>query len=97
MLLKLKETRNSGKADTEILKKFNQIQGSEFNVDSILSDDILDNVTAKDGTLPGGMAPNMMKALASDTDIVNMLRDPKMQDIMSAVMTGGPDALKKVH
>ena len=26
---------------------------------------------------------------------MNMLKDPKMQDIMKAVMTGGPDAIKK--
>lgn len=44
----------------------------------------------------GGMSPNMMKALASDPEIIRMLRDKKMQDIMSAVMTGGPAAMKKV-
>lgn len=37
-----------------------------------------------------------MKALAADADISKMLRDPKMQEIMSAVMTGGPQGLQKV-
>ena len=44
----------------------------------------------------GGMSPELMKALASDPEIIRMLRDPKMQDIMSAVMTGGPKAMQKV-
>ena len=37
----------------------------------------------------------MMKALASDPSIMQMLKDPKMQDIMKSVMTGGPEAMKK--
>ena len=43
------------------------------------------------------MSPDLMKALAGDPEIIRMLRDPKMQDIMSAVMTGGPTAMKKVQ
>jgi len=36
-----------------------------------------------------------MKELSSDPDIMNMLKDPKMQEIMKAVMTGGPEGLRK--
>ena len=37
----------------------------------------------------------MAKALASDPDIMQMLKDKKMQEIMSAVMEGGPEGMKK--
>ena len=43
----------------------------------------------------GGLPKEMIKALAGDKEIMNMLKDPKMQDIMKAVMTGGPTAMKK--
>lgn len=48
-----------------------------------------------DGTLPGGLDPAMMKALSTDPEIMLFLKDPKMQDIMKAVMQGGPEAMKK--
>lgn len=51
---------------------------------------------AKDGALPGGMSLEMIKALTSDKDIVMMLKDKKMQAIMSDIMTQGPEAMKKV-
>ena len=37
----------------------------------------------------------MAKALASDPEIMQMLKDKKMQEIMSAVMEGGPEGMKK--
>jgi hypothetical protein len=43
----------------------------------------------------GGLPKEMLMALAGDKEIMNMLKDPKMQDIMKAVMTGGPAAMKK--
>lgn len=43
----------------------------------------------------GGMSKELLKALAGDREIMTMLQDPKMQDIMKAVMTGGPTAMKK--
>ena len=38
--------------------------------------------------LQGGLPPEMAKALASDPEIMQMLKDKKMQEIMSAVMEG---------
>ena len=37
----------------------------------------------------------LMKAMAKDPEIMNMLGDPKMQEIMKTMMSGGPDAMKK--
>ena len=37
-----------------------------------------------DGTLPGGM--QMMKSMMSDPELVAMLRSPKMQDAMKAII-----------
>ena len=41
------------------------------------------------------MPKEMLKALAGDKDIMKMLQDPKLQDMMKAVMSGGPAAMKK--
>jgi hypothetical protein len=47
------------------------------------------------GSLPGGMDLTVMRALAKDPKIMGFLKDPKMQDIMKAVMQGGPGAMQK--
>ena len=94
LVQRLVETRVSGKANPDILKSM-QTQSSDDILISELDDDVLDQATAKDGNLPGGMSKDMLKALSKDPEIMRMLKDPKMQDIMGAVMTGGPDAIKK--
>lgn len=94
---RLVESRAKGKADPELLKKFKEMQANkdEFVDVESLDDTYIEDALGGDATLPGGMDPAMMKALASDPEIMNYLQDPKMQDIMQAVMTGGPDAIKK--
>lgn len=94
LVQRLIETRVSGKANPDILKSM-QKQSSDDILISEIDDDVLDQATAKDGNLPGGMSKDMLKALSGDPEIMRMLKDPKMQDIMGAVMTGGPDAIKK--
>ena len=94
LVRRLTETRVTGKANPGILKKLND-GFTENPTSTSLDDDILDNLVAKDGRLPGGMSKDMMKALSGDPEIIAMLRDPKMQDIMGAVMTGGPEAMQK--
>ena len=85
---KLRSTRLSGKADPSIIDKFNENTDLDTNdFDPSLID--LDSVTAKDGNLPGGLSPEVMKLMAADPEIMNMLKDPKMQEIMKAMMTGG--------
>jgi len=93
---RLNEARSQGKADESIIDEFNKrnleasVKGDSFEV----SDDMIDKATAGDGTLPGGMPPEMLKTLMSDPDLVNMLRSPKMQEIMKIVMTEGQQSLE---
>lgn len=94
LVTKLAASRVAGRADTKILDQFNEL--GEGTVDlSMMEDSELDDIMAEDGSLPGGLSKEMMKALSSDKGIMTMLKDPKMQDIMKAVMTGGPEAAKK--
>lgn len=97
LVSRLVESRAKGKADPELLKKFKEMQDDQDNfVDAAsLDDTLIEEALGGDETLPGGMDPATMKALASDPQIMNYLKDPKMGEIMEAVMTGGPDAIKK--
>ena len=51
------------------------------------------STTAGDGGLPGGMTPEHLQRLVSDPEIMSMLRDPKMQEVMKEVMSGGVSGL----
>jgi hypothetical protein len=89
---KLASSRLSGRADPKILDQFNSKEGIEIESGektNVFESVDLDNLTAKDGTLPGGMSPAMMKVMASDPEIMNMLKDAKMQEMMRAMMNGG--------
>ena len=92
------EIRMEGKADKEILDKFNEMDkdtSSNFDNQQAFSNQNVDQVVGKDGNLPGGLPPEMVKAMTEDPEILEMLRDPKTQDIMKAVMEGGPEAMKR--
>ena len=95
---RLNEARSQGRADESIIDEFNKrnleasVKGETFEV----SDEMIDKATAGDGTLPGGMPPEMLKSMMSDPDLVNMLRSPKMQEIMKVVMTEGQQSLEEM-
>lgn len=55
----------------------------------------LDAMKAGDGSLPGGLSPDMLKSLVSNSEIMTLLQNPKMQGIMSAMMSGGSGAATK--
>ena len=95
LVQRLAETRVTGKANSDIIDQFNQIDEEDLVDINSVDDELLDEALGADGSLPGGMSKELMKALSSDKDIMRMLKDPKMQDIMKAVMTGGPEAIKK--
>lgn len=94
---RLDEARASGKADPSIIDEFNKrnleanVKGETFNV----SDEMIESSVGGDGTLPGGMPPDMLKAMMGDEELVTMLRSPKMQDVMKLMMSEGQDALEK--
>lgn len=94
---RLDEARASGKADPSIIDEFNKnnlkasVKGESFEV----SDEMIENSVGGDGTLPGGMPPEMLKSMMSDPELVAMLRSPKMQDVMKLLMTQGQEALEE--
>ena len=95
--LRLNEARCTGKADPSILDKFNKAneeaakEGKSLEID----DEMLEDALGGDGTLPGGMPPDMLQEMLSDPQVVAMLRNPKMQEVMKLTMTGGQDAFEK--
>lgn len=89
----LVNSRVQGVADPSIIDQFNQ--NTKENVNADFNEEVISQATSKDGTLPGGLSPQIVKAMASDPEIMRLLRDPKMQDVMKAVMTSGPEGLKK--
>jgi hypothetical protein len=90
---RLIETRASGKAKPELLDKLN----NEENPVDIrgIDDSVLEDAKAADGSLPGGLPPQLLKALAGDPEVMTLLRDPKLQDMMKAVMTEGSSAMRR--
>ena len=95
LVKRLVESRALGKANpSAVFERFNEVKDADVDPSIFDSDAVQDSVAA-DGTLPGGLPPAMMKMLAGDKEIMSFLRDPKMQAIMSDVMKGGPDAMKK--
>ena len=91
----LKEARATGKCDPSILTEFNrqvaERMTGETTQPSVKEAD-LDSFKAGDGSLPGGLSPEMMSKLASNPEVMSMLSNPKLQEIMKSVMEGGPDA-----
>jgi hypothetical protein len=80
LVKRLVESRTLGRANPEVLQKLNDdFKDSDGNITDMLNSDIVDDVIAKDGGLPGGLSPELMKALSSSPEIMKMMRDPKMQ------------------
>ena len=97
LVQKLREARETGKADPKILEKFNKqkleesFKGEKLEVD----DDDIEKAVANDGTLPGGMTPEQFKKLAGNPEIMALLQSTKMQTAMQIMMTGGPEELER--
>ena len=60
-----------------------------------LDDELIGKAAGGDGTLPGGMPPDMLKNLVSNPELMALMQNPKMQDVMKMMMTGGQEALEK--
>jgi hypothetical protein len=90
----LAEARATGKCDPSVLTEFNRqmaerMTGSTEQV-SIEEGD-LEGLKAGDGSLPGGLSPEMMSKLAKNPEVMSLLANPKLQEIMTKVMEGGPE------
>ena len=94
---RLAKSRSSGVADPTLMDKFNEQSAEAMMGDQPSAADVAAAVdastTAGDGGLPGGMTPEQLQRLVSDPEIMSMLRDPKMQEVMKEVMSGGVSGL----
>ena len=95
MAQRLEEARVTGKANPKIMETFNkQKLESTFNEDKVeLKDEDIDQTVSNDGTLPGGMDPEVFKKLIGNPEIMQLLQSTKMQEAMKLMMTGGKDEL----
>ena len=93
----LKTARADGKANPEILDKFNKAKLEEaFNEDKLeINDEDIQKAVANDGTLPGGMEPEIFKSLTANPDVMALLQNPKMQEAIKIMMTEGQEGLEK--
>lgn len=93
---RLQEARAAGRADPSILNEFNKKKLEEtFSGKKIeIRDEDLERIKANDGSLPGGMNPEMLKKLMGNSEIMALLQSPKMQEAMKLMMTGGREELE---
>jgi hypothetical protein len=93
---RLQEARATGKADPEILNEFNKKKLEEnFSGKKVeVTGDDLERMKANDGTLPGGMKPEMLQKLMGNPEIMALLQSPKMQEAMKLMMKSGREELE---
>jgi len=96
----LADSRSSGRANPEILDNFNRQKMEKMMdedagvVDIDLDGDnedagSLEDATAGDGSLPGGMKPDQLAELMQNPEMMALLSNPKLQDVMKQVMEKG--------
>lgn len=90
---RLANARMQGKADPSLVDDFKQRIGEKKTID--IDDEVLQSAVGGDGTLPGGMPPDMLKSLMANPDLVELLQSEKMQSVMKLMMTGGQEAMQK--
>jgi len=98
LVRRLREARVAGKADPSIIDQFNKQRLEDtFQERTLeLDDDIIEQATAADGSLPGGISPDDLKELMANPELMALLQNPKMQDVMKLMMTGGQDSLEQM-
>mmetsp|Transcript_18423 Transcript_18423/g.48618 ORF Transcript_18423/g.48618 Transcript_18423/m.48618 type:complete len:148 (-) Transcript_18423:152-595(-) len=94
----LLQSRAEGRADPAVIDEFNKQMlerkmSSEPEPELNLDEMDLDSMMAGDGSLPGGMTPDQVKKMASNPEMLKMMANPKLQEVMKAVMSGGPEAI----
>eukprot|EP00903_Cladosiphon_okamuranus_P016355 g15083.t1 len=105
LVQKLIEARSLGRADPSLIDEFNK-ENLERKMDpdkaAAFTEDLLDkeklkDLTAADGTLPGGMTPEMLSKMVSNPELMVLMQNPKLQEIMKKVMAGGPSAMEEMQ
>jgi STI1 domain len=104
LVQKLLDARAAGRADPSILRKFNQQRfeqqfakdsSAEESQSAIRNEDVIQAAVANDGSLPGGLSPEMFQKLTSNPEIMVMLQNSKVQEAMQLIMTSGPSELER--
>ena len=90
---RLAKARMQGKADPSLVDDFKQRIGEKTTID--IDDEVLQSAVGGDGTLPGGMPPDMLKSLMSNPELVELLQSEKMQNVMKLMMTEGQEGMQK--
>lgn len=93
MVVRLREARSKGTADPSVVDAFADKKKAATGGD--IKDEDIAQVVAGDGKLPGGMSPDMLKQLMGNPELMAMLQNPKMQEAMKLMMTGGQEALEQ--
>ncbi|CAN0271834.1 unnamed protein product [Pylaiella littoralis] len=102
---KLIEARSLGRADPSLIDDFNKEnlerkmdpERAEAFAEDLLDKEKLKDITAADGTLPGGMTPEMLSKLVSNPELMVLMQNPKLQEVMKKVMAGGPEAMEELQ
>ena len=95
---RLNEVRATGLADPKIIERYNrQKLETDFSPEKKVEirDEDIDRAVANDGTLPGGLTPDMFKKLTGNPEIMELLQSTKMQEAMTLMMSGGREDLEK--
>ena len=102
LVQRLTKARKEGAADPSILETFNKLNlEGIFSGESVqtkmkdMQDLDLEAAIAKDGTIPGGLKPDVFKKLISNPEILASLSSTKLQDAMKLMMTGNQSELEK--
>lgn len=102
LVQRLTKARKEGAADPSILETFNKLNlDGIFSGESVqtmmkdMQDSDLEAAIAKDGTIPGGLKPDVFKKLISNPEILASLSSTKLQDAMKLMMTGNQSELEK--
>ncbi|CAN0237989.1 unnamed protein product [Ectocarpus sp. 8 AP-2014] len=102
---RLIEARSLGRADPSIIDDFNKEnlenrmdpERAAGFADDLLNEEKLKDLTAADGTLPGGMTPEMLSKMVSNPELMVLMQNPKLQEIMKKVMADGPEAMEELQ
>ncbi|CAM9784549.1 unnamed protein product [Phaeothamnion confervicola] len=101
LVQRLEFARSQGRADPNLVSEFNK-RSMETRMDPNLSEamkdidpEALKDMTAADGTMPGGLTPDQMQKLMGNPEVMALLQNPKLQELMKRVMSGGPEAIRE--
>merc|ERR1712204_80391 len=102
----LADSRSSGRANPEILDNFNRQKMEKMMdenagvVDIDLDGDnedagSLEDATAGDGSLPGGMKPDQLAELMQNPEMMALLSNPRLQEVMKEGQAGVDPSIMK--